>query len=92
MAELNVSVMKSAVADASTPLLALPVFEGEGLASEPARMVDQAMGGAVSRVLDRGDFRGKPDETLVLYPAPGALAALSAAMSWEPRPWGGLIF
>lgn len=23
---------------------------------------------------------------------PGALAALSAAMSWEPRPWGGLIF
>jgi len=75
MAELNVSVMKSAVADASTPLLALPVFEGEGLASEPARMVDQAMGRAVSRVLDRGDFRGKPDETLVLYPAPGALAA-----------------
>ena len=23
---------------------------------------------------------------------PGALAALSVAMSWEPRPWGGFIF
>ena len=23
---------------------------------------------------------------------PGALKALSTAMSWEPRPWGGLVF
>lgn len=75
MADLNVSVIESAPADAPTPLLALPIFEGEGLATDAARLVDQAMGGAVSRVLDRADFRGKPDESLVLYPDPGTLTA-----------------
>ena len=52
-----------------TPFLAIVVPEG----SRPASLdgIDRTSGGAISRVYKSGDFRGKRDETILLYPASG---------------------
>ncbi len=67
MAELRVSVA-GAAAEVTTPLLVLPLFEGDTAQSDLSKDVDGRMGGAIRAVLERGDFRGRKDETLVLYP------------------------
>jgi leucyl aminopeptidase len=46
------------------------VFE-EGELSEQARAVDAASGGRLKRLLGRGDFPGKPAETLLVADLPG---------------------
>lgn len=48
-------------------------------------------------VLGAGYLGGRPltplaDAGVVRESRPGALKALSVAMSWEPRPWAGLVF
>src|SRR6185437_9341442 len=52
-----------------TPLLAVVVPEGRRPSSLDA--LDGAVGGAIARGYQSGDFRGKRDETLLLYPATG---------------------
>ena len=63
---MNVTVVRADAATRQTPLLAVPVFEGEPDAALSA--LDQALGGAVASLRQRGDLRGKEGETLVLYP------------------------
>ncbi len=41
----------------------------DGALPAAAAAVDEALDGHVARIRERGDFRGRPDETLVLYPA-----------------------
>lgn len=67
MAELRVSVVRGA-ADLKTPLLVLSLFDGDNAVAGFTADVDRAVGGVVTRVLQNGDFRGRKDETLVLYP------------------------
>lgn len=58
-------------AELRTPLLALLLPQREGGERELPphyRAIDEVAGGAVAAVLRRGDFRGKKDETLLLYP------------------------
>ena len=51
-----------------TPLLVLPLFKGEeGLIGIFSR-VDEMVAGALGRAISAGDFRGKTEETLLLYP------------------------
>jgi leucyl aminopeptidase len=60
-----------------TDLLVLPLPElGDEKRRLPARAAaaDRALGGRVSSVIEAGDFRGKPGQTLLLYPD-GALPA-----------------
>ncbi len=45
----------------------VPVFEGEELGASAAR-IDRALGGAIARLLERGDLVPKAGTTLVLYP------------------------
>jgi leucyl aminopeptidase len=52
------------------PFLAVVVPEGAQPASLAA--LDQAAGGGIARAYSSGDFRGKRDETILLYPASGA--------------------
>jgi leucyl aminopeptidase len=52
-----------------TPFLAVVVPEGRRPSSLDA--LDAAAGGAIARGYQSGDFRGKRDETLLLYPATG---------------------
>lgn len=74
MADLRVSVV-SAAADVKTPLLVLPLFDRESGISGLTDEIDKRMGGAVRRVLDRGDFRGRKDESLMLFPRDNEIGA-----------------
>ena len=65
---MNVQVVSSDPLSHPAPLLVLPVFEGikepEGVLSA----VDGLVGGALKRALAAGDFTGKAEGTLLLYP------------------------
>jgi leucyl aminopeptidase len=71
---MNVSVLRGELASLETPLLAVPLFEGGG--ADPAvEALDQALGGLIAAVRERGDLRGKDGESVTLYPAGGSVAA-----------------
>jgi leucyl aminopeptidase len=75
MAELRVSTIKAAASEVTTPLLVLPIYERD---DKPVGMgvdIDKGLGGALSRVLKSGDFRGRKDEALMLFPPQGGLKA-----------------
>jgi leucyl aminopeptidase len=64
---MNITVLRAAAAARLTPLLVVPVFEGE--AGDPAvDELDAELGGQVAALRGRGDLRGKEGETVVLYP------------------------
>jgi leucyl aminopeptidase len=75
MAEVTIRIEQASPADFATPLLVVQHFERDlqpgGLAAE----VDRRLGGAITRLLERGDFQGKKDETTLLYPREGEIAA-----------------
>jgi leucyl aminopeptidase len=66
MAELDLKVEHKAPGDISTALLIVPLSVGAD-----AGLVDDAVGGVIGAARERGDFRGKKDETLLLYPGEG---------------------
>lgn len=66
MADLKVSVKQGSAAH-KTPLLVLPVYEGDSVADGTAA--------DAKRVIAGGDFRGRKDDALVLYPREGESAA-----------------
>lgn len=70
MAELKVMVATTAPGEARGPLLAVPLAEGATVTG-PLAALDGRAGGAIARLLERGDFRGRKDETLVVYPVSG---------------------
>ncbi len=69
---MNTALVPRALADVETPLLAVLVPAGTTV---PASLepLDKAGGGILARVLGAGDWKGKRDETLLVYP-PGAKA------------------
>jgi leucyl aminopeptidase len=69
---MNVTVIHGELAGIETPLLAVAVFEGDAV-DPAAAALDQALGGAIAGV--RADLRGREGDTLVLYPAAGAISA-----------------
>ncbi len=72
---MNISVVRTDVTEFETPLLALKVLEGTDELVGPIARVDERLDGQISALLKRGDFRGKPGETLLLFPPQGALRA-----------------
>ncbi|MFW6201465.1 MAG: M17 family peptidase N-terminal domain-containing protein, partial [Gemmatimonadota bacterium] len=73
MVEAKVRVTGARAVEARTPLLALPRFEDGGAPTgSAAAEVDVALGGAIGRLLERGDFTGAEGQTAVLYPEPDA--------------------
>ncbi|HEX8904628.1 MAG TPA: leucyl aminopeptidase, partial [Longimicrobiaceae bacterium] len=71
---MNVSVLRGELAALETPLLAVPVFEGDGDGPAVAAL-DQALGGQLAALRERGDLRGKEGESFTLYPTGAAAAA-----------------
>ena len=53
------------------PLLAFPAFEDDGELEGEAARADQVLGGAFSRAVRAGDFRGKEGEDLLFYAPEG---------------------
>lgn len=72
---MKVTVKRADCTEFATPLLAIKLFQDGDRLSGPAAKVDKKMGGRVSHLLERGDFRGKQGEALVLYPQDGELGA-----------------
>jgi leucyl aminopeptidase len=72
---MKISVVRVDCAEFETPLLAVKIFEAEQELVGPVSKIDERLGGQISEVIRRGDFRGKPDEVLVLYPSVGSLSA-----------------
>ncbi len=78
---LNITIRTDEAAAARTPLLALFHFQDDADPTGPAAAVDDALGGLLSRVLDRGDFGGRAGQVVVVYPedaaAPGERVLLA---------------
>jgi leucyl aminopeptidase len=65
---MKINVAQAGSAPPRTPLLALPLAEGEAPLAGAAAALDAALGGQVQTLRARGDFRGKENETLLLFP------------------------
>src|SRR5512140_2426933 len=73
--EVNIRIEQASPADFATPLLVLQHFERDMQPGGLAADVDQRLGGAITRLLARGDFQGRKDETALLYPQEGQSGA-----------------
>ena len=80
------------IATLDVDCLVVGVFE-EAEPSEEAATVDSACGGRLKTLLDRGDFPGKPAETLLLTDLPGIaatrvlLTGLGAKKGFNRKAW-----
>src|SRR5438128_1976512 len=61
-------VVTTPLAQLATPLLAVAVAQGSAVPDSLAEL-DRAAGGVVMRAITSGDFKGKRDETALLYPS-----------------------
>lgn len=68
MADVRVTTVRSEPGEIRTPLLVVHHFERESEPHGMAAEIDRVTGGVISRVLSRGDFAGRIDECVVLYP------------------------
>ena len=64
---MNIQVKAGNLADITTEALVVGLFEGDGSLAGVAKEADERSGGLVSGVLKAGDFKGKANQTLVLY-------------------------
>jgi leucyl aminopeptidase len=71
---MNVLTTAGPPLDHSTPLLVLPLIEGEDGRGELFAAADTLLDGGLTRVWDAGDFTGKAEKTLLLFPPAGSPA------------------
>ena len=64
---MKINVVRAGAAPPAVPLLAIPLAEGESV-RVPAGL-DAALAGQVQALRARGDFKGKENETLLLFPS-----------------------
>src|SRR6266550_2457138 len=67
MSKMTSGVASAPLAQIDVPLLAVALAQGSVLPTSLADL-DRAAGGVVARVITSGDFKGKRDETTLLYP------------------------
>ena len=75
MSDLTSTVVTTPLAQVETPLLAVALPQGSTVPASLAEL-DRAAGGVVGRAITSGDFKGKRDETALLYPAGGKASRL----------------
>src|SRR2546426_7297063 len=68
MSDVVSSVVSDPLAQIATPLLAIALAQGGAVPASLAEL-DRAAGDVVTRAVTSGDFKGKRDETTLLYPA-----------------------
>ncbi|HSJ24920.1 MAG TPA: leucyl aminopeptidase [Longimicrobiales bacterium] len=68
MAEPKITTVQTGADDLQAELLVLHVFERDREAVGFVAKVDRLYDGAISRVLESGDFAGRKGDTLVIYP------------------------
>src|SRR2546430_2036589 len=74
MSNMTSGVAHAPLAQIDTPLLAVALSQGSTVPASLADL-DRASGGVVTRAITSGDFKGKRDETTLLYPGGGAKPA-----------------
>src|SRR5882762_5347226 len=67
MSRMTSGVASTPLSQVDTPLLALALAQGSAVPTSLAEL-DRAAGGVVARAITSGDFKGKRDETTLLYP------------------------
>src|SRR5881409_4345629 len=67
MSKMTSGVASAPLAQVDAPLLAVALGQGSVLPTSLTDL-DHAAGGVVARVITSGDFKGKRDETTLLYP------------------------
>src|SRR5881296_2001159 len=70
MSEMTSTAVTTSLAQVQTPLLAVALPQGDTVPTSLADL-DRATGGVVARAVTSGDFKGKRDDTALLYPAGG---------------------
>src|SRR6266704_2228915 len=70
MSKTTSSAVATPLAQVETPLLAVALGQGGSLPASLGEL-DRAAGGVIARAMTSGDFRGKRDETALLYPNGG---------------------
>src|SRR5213596_2277953 len=70
MSKMTSGVASAPLSQVDTPLLAVALAQGSVVPASLADL-DQAAGGVLTRAITSGDFKGKRDETSLLYPAGG---------------------
>ncbi|HVH09454.1 MAG TPA: leucyl aminopeptidase [Gemmatimonadales bacterium] len=68
MSNLTGTAVGGALSQVDTPLLAIALGQGAGVPPSLGDL-DRAAGGMLGRAVTSGDFKGKRDETLLLYPS-----------------------
>src|SRR5881392_3376131 len=68
MSRMTSGVVSAPLSQVDTPLLAVAFAQGSTVPAFLADL-DRAAGGVVARVVTSGDFKGKRDETTLLYPS-----------------------
>jgi leucyl aminopeptidase len=71
---MDIQVMPGGIQSVEDELIIVNLFEGVEVPGGATGAVDRALGGAVREAISDGDFRGKLEETIVLYPR-GAIPA-----------------
>lgn len=71
---MDIRVIHGAIQEQDTDLIVVNLFEGVTQPGGATGAVDWALGGAIRDLIAGGDFKGKLDETAVLYPR-GAIPA-----------------
>ena len=66
MPKITSGVASAPLSQVDTPLLAVAVAQSSAVPASLADL-DRAAGGVVARVIASGDFKGKRDETTLLY-------------------------
>ena len=66
--EMQIEVLTGSITVQKAEALIVNLFEGVTTPAGATGAVDAALGGQISRVVAGGDFKGKVDETAVLYP------------------------
>src|SRR5260370_5361808 len=68
MSEITSTAVAAALASVDAPLLAVALAQG-GAVPPSLSELDRAAGGVVGRAITSGDFKGKRDEMVLLYPS-----------------------
>jgi len=72
---LDIAIRTDDVTAVRTQLLVLQHFEDDGEPRGAVADVDTALRGLLSRLMARGDFRGKPEDTVLVYPGDAGFPA-----------------
>src|SRR3989475_2265382 len=70
MSEMKSTLVTAPLAQIETPLVAIALAQGSTLPASLAEL-DRAAGGVLARAVASGDFKGKRDESLLVYPGGG---------------------